>query len=259
MTEGTISAQTFNLLKQKGIFVKEFISQNVLVENLLVLDLGAGSGGTSVILSQQNKVVSFDLSRKRLRNQETSKSIFRVNGDAAKLPFKSNHFDLIILQDVIEHIPGYENLIEEVIRILKKNGYIYLSTPNKYSLINIVSDPHWGVPLVAILNRNQIKKYFLKIFRKRQVSRKDIAQLLSLNNINRIFNGQFEKSLKTKFVVEWVMDRKQGVIWGKFHKALLNIIKFTRIDKLLLIITNDNYGIINKYFTPTFYLLLRKK
>jgi ubiquinone/menaquinone biosynthesis C-methylase UbiE len=259
MTEESISVKTFDLFKQKGIFVREFISQTIQPKNLLILDLGAGSGGTSIILSQENKVVSFDLSLKRLKNQPASNTIIRVNGNATELPFRNNLFDLIILQDVIEHIPEYEKLLAEVSRVTKSCGYIYLSSPNKHSLINILSDPHWGVPFVALMSRYQIKKYFLKYFNKKHLSRQDIAQLFSLDNISRIFNGTFERNLNTKFAVKWVVDGKEGVIWGKFHRILLSILMFAKIDKILLRIANNNYGIVNKFFTPTFYFLLRKK
>ena len=71
-------------------------------------------------------------------------------------------------------------MIDDLTSLLKNNGIIYLSTPNKYSLINIISDPHWGMPLISLFNRNQIKKYFLRNFRKSDYQREDVAELLSL-------------------------------------------------------------------------------
>ena len=89
-----------------------------------------------------------------------------VNGSALKLPFSNHSFDLIIIQDVIEHIESTSDFYSEIKRVLKSNGAIYLSTPNKYSIFNLFSDPHFGLPLVSTLKRDSIKKYFLKYFRK---------------------------------------------------------------------------------------------
>ena len=159
-----IANQISELPLQKGLFVKEIISQETEVKDLLVLDLGSGEGGTSSILSKENEVISFDIKLNRLKKQKKSSSLNKINGNAVTLPFKNDLFDLIILQDVIEHVNGIDKLLTEVLRVLKKGGYIYLSTPNKYSIINIMSDPHWGKPFVSLLNREQIKKYFLKYF-----------------------------------------------------------------------------------------------
>ena len=89
-----------------------------------------------------------------------------VNASALQLPFSNHSFDLIIIQDVIEHLTNISDFYSEVKRILKTNGMIYLSTPNKLSIFNFFNDPHFGLPIVSILKRESIKKYFLKHFRK---------------------------------------------------------------------------------------------
>ncbi len=254
-----LAEQTSGLPFQKGLYVKEIISQEKEVKDLFILDLGSGEGGTSLVLSNENNVISFDIKLNRLKKQQQTSSLNKINGNAVTLPFKNDLFDLIILQDVIEHVNEIEKLLTEVLRVLKIGGYIYLSTPNRYSLINILSDPHWGKPFIGLLNREQIKKYYLKIFRKNELKRKDIAQLFSLNKINLVFDGQFEKKLNTDFAVDWLVKGNEGVIWSEFHKKLLRITKFVKADKLLLKAANGKYGIVNKYLTPTFYFLLRKK
>jgi ubiquinone/menaquinone biosynthesis C-methylase UbiE len=254
-----IANQISELPLQKGLFVKEIISQETEVKDLLVLDLGSGEGGTSSILSKENEVISIDIKLNRLKKQKKSSSLNKINGNAVTLPFKNDLFDLIILQDVIEHVNGIDKLLTEVLRVLKKGGYIYLSTPNKYSIINIMSDPHWGKPFVSLLNREQIKKYFLKYFRKSELNRNDIAQLFSLNKINLVFDGQFVKKINTDFAVDWLLKGNEGIIWSEFHKKLLRFTKILKADKFLLKAANKKYGIVNNFFTPTFYFLLKKK
>lgn len=53
------------------------------------------------------------------------------------LPYADNHFDAVILSEVIEHINVNPlPLLQEINRILKKDGIIYITTPNQVSLIN---------------------------------------------------------------------------------------------------------------------------
>ncbi len=257
----------------RGEFVKSIINQKTKTKNLTLLDLGSGEGGTVNVFSDNNLVVSFDISLIRLERQKmfvnpaddsdlknvTHSNIKHVNGSAIQLPFKNNSFDLIIIQDVIEHLTGTNYFYAEINRILKPKGVIYLSTPNKLSVFNFISDPHFGLPFLSLLTRETIKKYFLKIFRKNDYNRKDVAQLLSLNELNNIFKNEFEISIYTKFSVRELFSGNKGIVWSNFHLKLISICRLIKADSLIIKIANDKFSFINKYFTPTFYLILIKK
>ena len=243
----------------RGLFVRSILEKKIKCEKLTILDLGSGQGGTAKILSENNKVISLDLNIVRLKLQEDFKdNIQRVNGDALIVPLKADSFDLIILQDVIEHVNDPQSLIISLYSLLKKNGILYLSTPNRLSVFNVVSDPHWGLPLLSIFSRKTIRKYFLRNFRKSESERKDIAQLLSLKELMTLFGNKFNFALFTSYAVEELLKGNKGIIWSDFHLALLKLIKIFRFDELILGIVNDKPGFINKFLTPTFYSLLEK-
>jgi ubiquinone/menaquinone biosynthesis C-methylase UbiE len=244
---------------ERGKFVESIIEIHLKFKDLMVLDLGSGEGGTSIIFSEQNIVFSYDLNLMRLERQKNNLSSYnRINGDALKLPIKNNSFDLIILQDIIEHVTNAELLINEIRRVLKTGGVIYISTPNKYSIFNFIADPHWGLPIVSSLKRESIKKYFLKFFRKSESNRKDIPQLFSLNDIMKYFGKYFEIKLETIYSAEKLLNGDKGIVWSNFHLGLIKFIRKIKIEKILLLLSNNNMGIINNYFTPTFYLIAKK-
>ena len=248
-----------DLSLERGRFVYSIVSQIVIPVNHAVLDLGSGEGGTSEVFSKNNFVISLDLSLIRLRRQYNSYFIFpKINSNALQLPFVDKSFNLIVIQDVIEHITGVTDFYSELKRVLKNDGLIYLSTPNKSSAFNFLSDPHFGLPIVSILKRESIKKYFLKNFRKNDYKRSDIAQLFSLNEIINIFQNDFQISLFTKFSIRELFNGNKGIVWSSFHLKLIKLCKFFNLDNLLIKVANDKVGIINKYFTPTFYLILKK-
>jgi 2-polyprenyl-3-methyl-5-hydroxy-6-metoxy-1,4-benzoquinol methylase len=248
------------LSAERGKLVKSIINQVINLEGLKILDLGSGEGGTSRVLAQNNFIVSYDLNISRLKRQTGSElNNIKVNGDATQLPFADKSFDVIILQDVIEHLAGLETLYDELLRVLKDDGTIYLSTPNKLSIINLFSDPHFGLPLISILKRDTIKKYFLKYFRKQDYFRNDIAQLLSMKEIIEIFNPDFKLKLNTKFVVNELFNGNKGVVWSDLHLKLIALIKKLKIDWTVKKMSNNSFGIINTYFTPTFYFVLSRK
>jgi SAM-dependent methyltransferase len=73
--------------------------------------------------------------------------LFRLNAETTPLPFADESFDLVICQDVIEHLfydPLY--LVQQCNRVLKKGGILVLSTsPAVFS---------WHVTLRHLLNLN---------------------------------------------------------------------------------------------------------
>lgn len=245
------------LAKERAAIVGKIISLYKNCSDLDILDLGSGEGETSYYFSDRNRVISYDLSLLRLKRQgEYDKKIRKINGRGEALPFQNYSFDLIILQDVIEHINGTDRLIKELRRVLRKHGIIYISTPNKFSLLNIISDPHWGLPLLSILGRESIKKYFLPVFRKKDLAREDIPGLLSLKELFTLFKD-YEILLNTDEIVYQLSGNHNGVLWSSFHVTLFNLIKKSGLMSAVKIIANNKPGFINKFITPTFYLVLR--
>jgi 2-polyprenyl-3-methyl-5-hydroxy-6-metoxy-1,4-benzoquinol methylase len=245
---------------ERGKFVRSIISKVRKCQNLKILDVGSGEGGTSKVLSRDNIVTSFDTNKIRLLRQQNSFSNFNLLcGSSSSLPFKNNSLDLVILQDVLEHLDNMKKLINNVYNLLNDNGMIYLSTPNKFSVINIIADPHWGVPLVSLLNRDSVRKYFLNYFRKSEMNRKDIAELLSLKNIYELFGDKFEIQLFTIHSVNELFKGNKGIVWSDFHLKLLHILKKVKLDKVITTLANNRMGFINRFFTPTFYMVFIKK
>ena len=72
---------------------------------------------------------------------------------------KSETIDIVLSNQVIEHITRYEKYLHELKRILKSNGILILSTPNFHNPKNI---------LLKLFLKNQlwggriIKTYLLK-------------------------------------------------------------------------------------------------
>lgn len=244
----------------RGKFVMSAISKVRKCHNLKILDIGSGEGGTSKVLSEGNDVTSFDMNKMRLLRQQNSFSNFNlICGSSSSLPFKNHSFDLIILQDVIEHLDKREILINNIYKLLNDNGMIYLSTPNRFSVINIIADPHWGFPLVSLLKRNSVRKYFLNYFRKSEVNRKDIAELLSLKNIYELFADKFEVQLFTIHSVNELFKGNKGIVWSDFHLKLIHILKNVKLNKVITKLANNRMGVINRFITPTFYMVFIKK
>jgi ubiquinone/menaquinone biosynthesis C-methylase UbiE len=64
-------------------------------------------------------------------------------GDVKLAKFPANYFDVITIQDVIEHVKKPESEINEVYRILKPSGFVFIVTPDVGGLWHKLLGQYW--------------------------------------------------------------------------------------------------------------------
>lgn len=244
--------------EERAKLIELLISDEEKISGKIILDIGSGTGATAAYFSRENSVVSADINYLKIQEGILPTSVLSVCADANFLPMKKEIFDIIILQDVIEHIELSPDFFKELCALLKPDGILYISTPNRTSFFNLLSDPHWGFPFVAMMPRAAIKKYFLPIFRKKEVHRGGIAQLLSLDDISHQSKGLVHVQLRTVQALQALFAGHRGVVWSDFHLLLIRIVKGLRLTGMLLYVANNENGYLNRYLTPTFYCVCKK-
>jgi ubiquinone/menaquinone biosynthesis C-methylase UbiE len=100
------------------------------IKGLNILDVGCGNGQIGRFFSEHNQVYAVDV--KDQRDQPHPSVVFTLINDE-HLPFADNFFDVVISHHVIEHVNNQSLHIEELKRVLKDSGVIYLGCPNKGS------------------------------------------------------------------------------------------------------------------------------
>lgn len=99
----------------------------------MVLDLGCGEGEYANKLTESGfHVIAADINDKRFKY--SGKIEFKKLDLTEKIPFSDSSFEYCILTEVLEHIRNPYHLLSEINRILKKNGFLVLSTPNILNL-----------------------------------------------------------------------------------------------------------------------------
>lgn len=103
------------------------------------LDLGCGLGRHTILFAQNGfNVFCFDISKdaidktKKWCEEENLKCNYKV-GDMLSLPYEDNKFDCIFCRNVISHTDteGIKKIINELKRVLKKDGECYLTLCSK--------------------------------------------------------------------------------------------------------------------------------
>jgi SAM-dependent methyltransferase len=99
-----------------------------------------------------------------------------IQGVGEKLPFENNSFDLVWCFTVIEHVQDVKTCIEEMIRVTRPKGHIYIATPDYRQIY----EAHYKmtIPMFA-------PKWFLKLWLR--IKKRPIAFLDSLQRVNTVW------------------------------------------------------------------------
>ena len=125
------SPQDYQALEEfQGQLLVRYLEDHGFSPNAMkVLDLGSGLGRyTRCLQSKGAKVTSLDMV---IPNKKTGSGMVCANAIFA--PFTSGMFDLVISISLIEHVKEPEKLVEEMVRITKPGGHMYISFPPFYS------------------------------------------------------------------------------------------------------------------------------
>jgi len=114
-------------------------------EKIKVLDIGCGSGEVVLgLFGKKDKdeesnleVTGIDVSQKAVDAFTKNTGYSAFLSSATQLPFPDSSFDLIILDDVLEHLENTDLCMIEIHRLLKnKTGFLLMSTPNLAAWFN---------------------------------------------------------------------------------------------------------------------------
>lgn len=102
----------------------------------LIADVGCGDAALTHLLSEATgaRVVGIEpetlgvrLAREALAREGSSVEI--LNGRGEELPFGDGEASLVVMSEVVEHVPAPRALVAEAARVLSSTGSLLLSTP----------------------------------------------------------------------------------------------------------------------------------
>ena len=123
---------------KKNDFLNQFEGEIILkmirgIDGKKVLDVGCGTGRLIKKLLERNSIVTgIDVSEEMLKiARKKFKSTEFVEGDAEKLPFKDESFDIVTASFLIVHLKNLRKFFDEAYRILKPGGTFIVTNINQ--------------------------------------------------------------------------------------------------------------------------------
>jgi SAM-dependent methyltransferase len=106
-----------------------FIRRYVPLEGARMLDIGCGIGTYVQKLSEfSSRVYGIDVDRSRVANVDGRPLAVGVS---ERLPFEDGAFDMVLLNEVIEHVEDDARTLREACRVVRSGGHVVVFAPNR--------------------------------------------------------------------------------------------------------------------------------
>jgi SAM-dependent methyltransferase len=114
----------------------------------VILDFGCGAGewvedpvrirsGFRNLKGKAKRVIGLDADPAASRNPSVDE--FRPIGDGSDWPIVTDSIDLLICDNVLEHLANPAWFFSEARRVTRSSGYLCIRTPNKLSYVGLIS------------------------------------------------------------------------------------------------------------------------
>jgi len=106
-----------------------------LVAGKRVLDAACGEGyGSALLADSAAAVIGVDRSAEAIAHARSRYGASNVDfreADCLELPFDDDHFDCVVSFETLEHLDDHEGLLAEFRRVIRPDGFLLLSSPDK--------------------------------------------------------------------------------------------------------------------------------
>jgi SAM-dependent methyltransferase len=110
----------------------------------LLLDVGCATGVLLELARLRGwEVRGVDVSEYATRIAREYYNLEIFTGELAEAAYPDEHFDVVVMDDLIEHVADPSALVQESHRILRTGGLLTLNTPNRAGLWHLLMGRRW--------------------------------------------------------------------------------------------------------------------
>lgn len=188
--------------------LRDWISSQSQGEPLKLLDIGAGFGRTFLYLQAEKiahhfELIGLDIDPDRKADVYAESPWQIIQGDAEKdLKFADNSLDVVVCEQLLEHLHNPQSVLDNVQRMLKPGGLFICGVPTFPEPIAKLR--RWRVGRYGVGRSDHIQTYSLRSIRRDVADRFDEVEARGF----RIISGGLLRSLEN---YHW---------WYRFNRRL---------------------------------------
>lgn len=109
-----------------------------------ILDIGCGAGHVVILAARRGlqaigiepDPITLKIGQRQAQDESLKVQFVLGTGDILN-SMENQSVDIVIMKDVLEHVPDYQRLLQNSRRILRDGGIIYIATTNKFCPLNL--------------------------------------------------------------------------------------------------------------------------
>jgi SAM-dependent methyltransferase len=171
----------------------------LLQPSFIVLDVGCGRGAYGedpvplrrdlrILKGKVAKVIGIDVDENARANPFVDE-FYQIDGSA--LPIANDSIDLIVCDNVMEHVANPQEIFREFRRVLRNGGYLCIRTPNRwsYSALAATMIPNkYHAKVTAVVQRNRKEEdVFPTLYRCNSLGK--MRSMMKQNGFNSVVYG----------------------------------------------------------------------
>jgi len=215
-------------------FANWIFSNYKLNQGAKVLELGCGTGNMwqnrADIITKCSELVLSDFSEGMIKTaQENLKDFTEISYkkiDIQAIPFEDEHFDIVIANMMLYHVPDIHKALSEVRRVLKKGGSFYAATYGEHGIMEYLCKSLHAFGVTDKMNKNFTLQNGAEILKKHfaNVERLDYEDSLEITNIDDLIEYIYSLSSMTA-LYQYSKDEIKHTLSKKQKNGVLSIPK----------------------------------
>jgi SAM-dependent methyltransferase len=187
-----------------GLFLNGFSSN---FEHVYVLDLS----------------LAYLVLAKKIIEERNLPNVTLICANAERLPFINDSFDFIHSNNVLEHVNDQVALVSEAKRTLKKDGLLFLLSPNRFSFY---FEPHFRLPFYGFFPK-PIRRLIISKLRNINIDDVNLRSLAELKTIA-------DSVLSDKYFISFIPEKLNRTATGGTGRKLLLLLLNSNIFGFLV-------------------------
>jgi SAM-dependent methyltransferase len=98
-------------------------------DKIKILNIGVATGYTTEMLEKHGEVTSIEFDKDCCEFLKEELNIEVINGSILDLPFEDSSFDYVFALDVIEHVENDRKAMDEMLRVSRSDGHVFITVP----------------------------------------------------------------------------------------------------------------------------------
>lgn len=220
-----------------------------------ILDVGCGYGFFVATLRKMGyQCFGYDIdessvkvAKQLLKENKLVENIVALNDDK-NIPYPPETFDLINLNYVLLYVQDWMPLFKGILKVLKKDGKIYLITPN----YQCGYDVNYGLPLLYFLPK-WLNKQYLRLMGRKNTAFFESFNFTTKNKLEKLFS-KYRLEVEDAGLEKWLSEINFPEFEGRSRMYQKLIIGARRWHLNSLLSLMANFG----FYTPLIYVLKKK-